>query len=155
MDCELGPAIKGWTNDVGKGGSAESSGGRTVVIDKIRHRDAEKGRFEAGVETCDSLTGYYSAGGVIGGRFCAFGFDLSSGGKGDEGVAVYGFICIVSRLERGASGGENCTYVKVMESRPPPAPARAWAMLSLSCCCARAATGAGDLAGEDILLAWK
>lgn len=48
------------------------------------------------------------------------------------------------------------TYVKVMESRPPPAPARAWAMLSLSCCCcwccARAATGAVDLAGEDILL---
>lgn len=81
---------------MGKGESGESSGGRTVVIDKIRHRDAEKGRFEAGVETCDSLTGYYSPSGVIGGRFCAFGFDLSSGGKGDEGVTVYGFICIVS-----------------------------------------------------------
>lgn len=47
---------------------------------------------------------------------------------------------------------ETCTYVNVMESRPPPAPARAWAMLSLSCCCAGKATGAGGLADEDILL---
>lgn len=44
---------------------------------------------------------------------------------------------------------ETCTYVNVMESRPPPAPARAWAMLSLSCW---KATGAGGLAGGDILL---
>lgn len=85
--------IKVWTEDVGEGGSGENSGGRTVVIDKIRHRDTEKSRFETGVETCDSFTGYYSASGVIGGRFCAFGFDLSSGGKGDKGVAVYGYIC--------------------------------------------------------------
>lgn len=87
---------KGGSGEAGKRGSGENSGGRTVVIDKIRHRDAEKGRFEAGVETCNSFTGYYSAGGVIGGRFCAFGFDLSSGGKGNKGVAGYRWICIIS-----------------------------------------------------------
>lgn len=81
---------------MGQGGGEEGSRERTVVIDKVRHRDAEKGRFEAGVETCDSLTSYYSAGGVIGRRVCAFGFDLSSGGESDEGVAVYRFICIIS-----------------------------------------------------------
>lgn len=63
-------------------------GGHTVVINKIRHRNAEKRRFEAGIETCDSLTGYDSAGGVIGGGVCAFRFDLGSSGEGNEGVAV-------------------------------------------------------------------
>lgn len=96
MRCELAPANKEWTKEVGKAGGSEGSGGRTIVINKVRHRDAEKGRFEAGVETCDSFTSYYSSGSVICGRVCAFGFDLCSGGEGDEGVAVYGFICVIS-----------------------------------------------------------
>ena len=85
MVCELAHVV-----DERRGGGKEgkSGGGHTVIINEIGHRDAEKGGFEAGVETSDSLTGYDSAGGVIGGGVCAFGFDLGSSGEGDEGVSV-------------------------------------------------------------------
>jgi len=46
----------------GRGG-----GKYTVVVDEIRHRDAEKSAVEAGVETCDSFALDDAADGVVGG----------------------------------------------------------------------------------------
>ena len=46
----------------GRGG-----GKYTVVVDEIRHRDAEEGAVEAGVETCDSFALDDAADGVVGG----------------------------------------------------------------------------------------
>ena len=100
-----------------KGGNEErqwkSGEAHTVVINEISHRDAEKGGFEAGVETCDSLTGYDSAGGVIGGGVCSFGFDLGSCGEGDERVAVC-FCWHASRRVMGA--GQRWRLVRTSKS---------------------------------------
>lgn len=49
-------------------GWGEGGGGKyTVIVDEIRHRDAEEGAVEAGVETCDSFALDDAADGVVGG----------------------------------------------------------------------------------------
>lgn len=55
-------SVSGILWDGGRGG-----GKYTVIVDEIRHRDAEEGAVEAGVETCDSFALDDAADGVVGG----------------------------------------------------------------------------------------
>lgn len=64
--------------------------GRTVIVHEIRDADAEKSRFKAGVEASYAFSLNDAADGVVGGGMGSFGFELSAGGEGYEGVAGVG-----------------------------------------------------------------
>lgn len=73
----------------------------TIVVDEIRHADAEECGVQARIEARNTFSLDDSTDGVVGGRLGSFGLDLCSGGESDERITE-------GALEVGLSSNSTC-----------------------------------------------